>query len=79
MSRCRGRGQSRRASPSRRKRSADHLIENLVPLAVTIPDGDGPGRAEADTAERALLYVAATRAKKEITVLSFGTPSPFLD
>ena len=53
--------------------------ENLVPLAVTIPDGDGPEHAEAETAERALLYVAATRAKKDVTVLSFGTPSPFLD
>ena len=33
----------------------------------------------AETAERSLLYVAATRAKKDVTVLSFGTPSPFLD
>lgn len=53
--------------------------ENLVPLAATIPDDDGPERAAAETSERALLYVAATRAKKDVTVLSFGTPSPFLD
>ena len=53
--------------------------ENLVPLAATIPDGDGPARTAAETAERALLYVAATRAKKDLTVLSFGTPSPFLN
>ena len=53
--------------------------ENLVPLAVTIPEDDGPARAAAETSERALLYVAATRAKKDVTVLSFGTPSPFLD
>ena len=25
-----------------------------------------------------LLYVSATRARKELTVLSFGKPSPFL-
>ena len=53
--------------------------ENLVPLAATIPDGDGPARTAAETAERALLYVAATRAKKELTVLSFGSPSPYLN
>ena len=53
--------------------------ENLVPLAATIPEDDGPERAAAETSERALLYVAATRAKKDLTVLSFGAPSPFLD
>ena len=53
--------------------------ESLVPLAATIPDGDDPDRTAAETAERALLYVAATRAKKDLTVLSFGTPSPFLN
>ena len=53
--------------------------ENLVPLAATIPDEDGPERAAAETAERALMYVAATRAKRDLTVLSFGTPSRFLD
>ena len=35
-------------------------------------------RTAAEAAERSLLYVAATRAKKELTILSFGTPSPFL-
>ena len=53
--------------------------EDVVPLAAAVPDDDGPERAAAETAERALLYVAATRAKKELTVLSFGTPSPFLN
>ena len=52
--------------------------ENLVPLAAAIHEDDDPERAAAETAERALLYVAATRAKKDVTVLSFGTPSPFL-
>lgn len=35
-------------------------------------------RQEAEVHERALLYVAATRAKKEVVVTSFGTPSRFL-
>ena len=52
--------------------------EDLVPLATVIPEDDGRARTAAETAERALLYVAATRAKKDLTVLSFGTPSPFL-
>ena len=52
--------------------------EDLVPLAAVIPDDDSRERAAAETAERALLHVAATRAKKDLTVLSFGTPSPFL-
>ena len=53
--------------------------EDLVPLAAVIPEDDSRERATAETAERALLYVAATRAKKDLTILSFGTPSPFLD
>ena len=53
--------------------------EDLVPLAAVIPEDDSRERAAAETAERALLYVAATRAKKDLTILSFGTPSPFLD
>ena len=53
--------------------------EDLVPLAAVIPEDDGRERTAAETAERALLYVAATRAKKDLTILSFGTPSPFLD
>ena len=52
--------------------------ENIVPLGAAVPDDDGPERVAAETAERALLYVAATRAKKELAVLSFGGPSPFL-
>ena len=53
--------------------------EDLVPLAAVIPEDDSRERAAAETAERALLYVAATRAKKDLTILSFGTSSPFLD
>ena len=40
--------------------------------------GDAVEREKAETKERALLYVAATRAKKELLVLSYGKPSPFL-
>ena len=52
--------------------------EDIVPLAAAVHGADGPARNAAEAAERALLYVAATRAKKELTILSFGTPSPFL-
>lgn len=33
---------------------------------------------ETETHERALLYVSATRAKKEVVVTSFGRPSKFI-
>ena len=35
-------------------------------------------KREAETHERALLYVAATRAKKNVIVTSFGNKSRFL-
>ena len=51
----------------------------LVPLrAAVFSRGDDAGRAAAETEERALVYVAATRAKKELLVLGFGEPSPFV-
>ena len=40
--------------------------------------GDAAEREKAETKERALLYVAATRAKKELLILSYGKRSPFL-
>ena len=40
--------------------------------------GDPVERRAAETAERSLLHVAATRAKKELLITSFGRPSPFL-
>ena len=52
--------------------------EEFLPLATAIPDDDGPARTAAEIAERALFHVAATRAKKELVLLSFGAPSPFL-
>ncbi|MEE4355627.1 MAG: UvrD-helicase domain-containing protein [Desulfococcaceae bacterium] len=40
--------------------------------------GDAVIQKETETHERALLYVSATRAKKEVIVTSFGKPSRFL-
>ncbi len=51
---------------------------NMVPLPAAIKPLEGPERAAAETGERALLYVAATRAKKELAILSFGERSRFL-
>ncbi len=52
---------------------------NLVPLPVAIRSaGDEAARESAETLERALVYVAATRAKKELRVLSYGRRSRFL-
>ena len=49
---------------------------DTLPLPAAINMADSP--AVAETAERSLLYVAATRAKKELLVLGFGEPSPYL-
>ena len=49
-----------------------------LPLRAAMEGTAGAERYAAETAERALLYVAATRAKRELTVLSFGDPSPLL-
>ena len=52
---------------------------DLAPLAKAVEArGDAVEREAAETEERALLYVAATRARKELLVLSFGAPSPLL-
>ena len=52
---------------------------DLVPLPAAIDArGDAVERESAETEERALVYVAATRAKKELLVLSFDSPSRLL-
>ena len=61
----------------------DHMIiasvnKGVVPLPAAAYAVDWPERAAAETAERALLYVAATRGKKELAVLSFADRSTFL-
>jgi superfamily I DNA/RNA helicase len=53
--------------------------KGMVPLDQAIRDGeDAVARRNAETAERALLYVALTRAKKSATITGFGEFSPFL-
>lgn len=53
--------------------------DDIVPLAAALSaSADEASRANAETRERALLHVAATRARRTVTVSSFGTPSRFL-
>ncbi len=55
------------------------LNDGLVPLSYAIEDAsDSVEQRQADLEERALLYVAITRAKKSAVLLSYGTPSPYL-
>ena len=55
------------------------INKGLVPLPAAIHGrGDAVERESAETEERALVYVAATRAKQELLVLSFDTPSRLL-
>ena len=51
----------------------------LVPLKWHMDSSsDEVERVDSETMERALVYVTASRAKKELIVLSYGAPSPFL-
>jgi len=53
--------------------------KGMVPLDQAIRDGeDAVAKRNAETAERALLYVALTRAKKSASITGFGEFSPFL-
>lgn len=53
--------------------------EDIVPLSNNWNQpSDKIIKLENETQERALLYVAATRAKKEVIVTSFGKPSRFI-
>ena len=61
----------------------DHMVlasvnAGLVPLRQRGKAADAAADASMETEERSLLYVAATRAKKSLACLSFGTPSRFL-
>ena len=54
--------------------------EGVVPLPKAIQGhADDSAREWAETEERALVYVAATRARKELLVLGHGTASSFFD
>jgi superfamily I DNA/RNA helicase len=50
----------------------------VVPLRVSSVEGDPTARVEHEERERSLLFVAATRAREQLIVTSWGTPSPFL-
>ncbi len=53
--------------------------EGILPHKTgAVESADPVVKREAEWQERALLYVAATRARKEVLVTSFGKPSPFL-
>ena len=50
----------------------------LVPLRARGEAADATAQENVETEERALLHVAATRARKSLTVLSFGRQSRFV-
>lgn len=53
--------------------------EGTVPLLKGDVESDDPGvREEAELRERALFYVACTRAKRALLITSGGTPSPWI-
>lgn len=61
----------------------DHVMivgtnETIVPLTAAMLADNPFEQLESETRERALLYVAATRAKHSLAISSFGTPSPLL-
>ncbi|MBI4917345.1 MAG: ATP-dependent helicase [Acidobacteria bacterium] len=54
--------------------------DGLIPLASNATNSaDAVVRREAENHERALLYVAATRARRDVVIASFGKPSRFLE
>lgn len=55
------------------------LNHNILPLK-TILDNlcDETARQNTLNLERSLLHVAATRAKRSVTITYYGQPSPFL-
>jgi superfamily I DNA/RNA helicase len=50
----------------------------MVPLRAASMEGDPTSKAEHEDRERSLLFVAATRARDQLIVTSWGSPSPFL-
>ncbi|MCP4810077.1 MAG: ATP-dependent helicase [Proteobacteria bacterium] len=53
--------------------------QGVVPLPVgDMTSPDGAVREEAEMRERALFYVAVTRARKQALITSHGAPSPWL-
>ena len=61
----------------------DHMLlasvnDGIVPRRFAAEAADATAKENAETEERALLHVAATRARKSLSVLGFGVPSAFL-
>ncbi len=55
------------------------INDGIVPLDAAVNITDDPVvKKESENRERALLYVAATRAKRQVIVCSFGSASQFL-
>jgi len=55
------------------------MNEGIVPLEKALDGkGDAVEKRQADLEERALVYVAMTRAKKKLIVTSYGQASPYL-
>ena len=54
------------------------MNSKAMPLRVASVEGDPTSKAEHEDRERSLLFVAATRARDQLIVTSWGTPSPFL-
>jgi hypothetical protein len=50
----------------------------VMPLRIAAIEGDPTARKEHEDRERSLLFVSATRARDQLIVTSWGTPSPFL-
>lgn len=50
----------------------------VVPLAAAINHMDSTSEKESITSEKCLLYVAMTRAQKEVYITSYGTRSQLL-
>jgi len=63
----------------------DHMLiagvnDGVVPLQYAIEKTEDPVvRRENETIERALLYVSATRAKKDLVITSHGSPSKYIN
>jgi hypothetical protein len=50
----------------------------VMPLRIAAVESDPTAKKEHEDRERSLLFVAATRARDQLIVTSWGTPSPFL-
>jgi AAA domain/UvrD-like helicase C-terminal domain len=54
------------------------MNSKVMPLRIAAVESDPTARKEHEDRERSLLFVAATRARDQLIVTSWGTPSPFL-